>query len=1105
MRYENLENILNKIGSEQIPDDIKEIARQTADNFSKRLARESQPRQHVLFELIFKNRLSKLAAAAVIIIGVLFVSYFNNISITAPAFSKIIDNVLSRKWIYMFSEDRMSGQIVSEFWYNPSQSMLYSKDQSGNAFVLNMNSGERHEYRDGQITITRMEDFDEYSRWISERMPIISDLMDRYEQDGAIITQKDSMYNSQPAWLYEVELTLPQGSIFNRSTQTSRYLWLVNKKTNLPILCESTTISARERDNEIERSVVGSYRYAFDYPDTGPADIYDLGVPADANIVDERLDPHSEISQLINKIDNIKETKYNSYAYIAREGDRLTKRVIKDGQNIREELLELKINGSEYTPNKEQYFQAMGQSFDSIDKWIDEAGIFRRQRIYIRDGRFGYETNDRNIDSSEPAEMSLHSGPAKERYNNSLIFYCWLYTPSGEIIKNTYSEENNLICTETQSMRFYFDPANEYMCVRIETSDGQVMHEIQEFGQTDSGMLYPSKISQGDRITYIYAQDVNDDLRARIDPELLPNLIDHRKLTIEVASQYAQQDSNDIEYTGFTPLHMAIYRQDIERVKTLLKQGADVEPEYDSGATPMEFAVASGNLEMVKLLHSHGADFISNDSEHRDALGLAVEEGFYEIADYMLNNGSDVDATYKTRPLNYAASNGDLEMVKMLLKHNPEIDFKDNQGQTPLYHAISFLGNKVAFPTPADENTIQRYQQVINTLIENGAQINIRDNRQRTPFLWTIEIISRDDRNSAQQIDFIRFLLEAGADPNLISENYAPLSSAVESKRYDIMQVLLEAKVDPWRQMTRSLIMQDYFNFLHYARIANDDKMYDILYPYMKNRYETTNKQLVDLTQKIVRACLNDDKETIDAMCIDHPEYTKPWPQWSQEIKQLYEGHEELFEQIIPGWFANDGLARTHIPLPDGTSNRCTTLGFIQLPDGQWKCFYYSDREWMPEFEQVARTTYAFETDLDRFWNLIYDNVDITNKFTTKDLDSAVSNDKYQGQVIISIQKENLKIDFEEARYGRKRQLVITPDFIKVYNGNTLAVYTEEYVQKQKDYPEQLIYHPSELIIDTSQTKYIFTESDGQVLLTQKGNTTKADRFVFDLDTWQLE
>lgn len=68
MNNENIKEILNKLGAEDISADAYKIAEQTSANFSKTLSKSGQP---ILWEHIMKSRIIKLAAAAVIVIAVL--------------------------------------------------------------------------------------------------------------------------------------------------------------------------------------------------------------------------------------------------------------------------------------------------------------------------------------------------------------------------------------------------------------------------------------------------------------------------------------------------------------------------------------------------------------------------------------------------------------------------------------------------------------------------------------------------------------------------------------------------------------------------------------------------------------------------------------------------------------------------------------------------------------------------------------------------------------------------------------------------------------------------------------------------------------------------
>jgi outer membrane lipoprotein-sorting protein len=71
MNNENIEEILKSIGVEDIPADVRKIAQETSNNFSSSLKQTKQPKRHILLEQIMKSRMTKLAAAAVIIIAIL--------------------------------------------------------------------------------------------------------------------------------------------------------------------------------------------------------------------------------------------------------------------------------------------------------------------------------------------------------------------------------------------------------------------------------------------------------------------------------------------------------------------------------------------------------------------------------------------------------------------------------------------------------------------------------------------------------------------------------------------------------------------------------------------------------------------------------------------------------------------------------------------------------------------------------------------------------------------------------------------------------------------------------------------------------------------------
>ena len=120
-----------------------------------------------------------------------------------------------------------------------------------------------------------------------------------------------------------------------------------------------------------------------------------------------------------------------------------------------------------------------------------------------------------------------------------------------------------------------------------------------------------------------------------------------------------------------------------------------------------------------------------------------------------------------------AAQNGDLNEVKRLFALNPDIiNEKDREKDTAIMKACR------------DCNNIN----VVVFLLENGANINIRDTIDQTPLIIAAFNGCRD---------IVKMLLDAGANiehKNDQGEN--ALISAVQEGHIDVVKVLLEAGAD---------------------------------------------------------------------------------------------------------------------------------------------------------------------------------------------------------------------------------------------------------------------------------------------------------------------
>lgn len=131
-------------------------------------------------------------------------------------------------------------------------------------------------------------------------------------------------------------------------------------------------------------------------------------------------------------------------------------------------------------------------------------------------------------------------------------------------------------------------------------------------------------------------------------------------------------------------------------------------------------AVREGRLERAReLINSFGLSYSQAWSEGYVLLRDAIENKHTAVTKLLLTNGSKVNSKNKkpsNTPLHFAAINGDIEIVKMLLDRGANIDAKNQYGRTPLHNAI--------------EN---KKMEITELLLNRGANINVKSNDGITP------------------------------------------------------------------------------------------------------------------------------------------------------------------------------------------------------------------------------------------------------------------------------------------------------------------------------------------------------------------------------------
>jgi len=238
-----------------------------------------------------------------------------------------------------------------------------------------------------------------------------------------------------------------------------------------------------------------------------------------------------------------------------------------------------------------------------------------------------------------------------------------------------------------------------------------------------------------------------------------------------------------------TPLHEAVIANDIEKVRQLLDEGADVNIRTPySKQTPLHWSVWQSDIAIMNLLIERGADVEARDSNEMTPLHLLSTSQKKERAGALLcllGEGAQVNTVDKfgASPLHIAAHNNSADFVKILLEHGADIEMKQEEyGTTPLFTAV--LSWKPGVESMA-------------VLIGHGADVNARDETLRTPLFYAVT------RADAERLVF---LLEKGADINAqANDGETPLHNAVMQDDLVLAEILIGAGArinsrDSWGQ-----------------------------------------------------------------------------------------------------------------------------------------------------------------------------------------------------------------------------------------------------------------------------------------------------------------
>jgi uncharacterized protein len=188
----------------------------------------------------------------------------------------------------------------------------------------------------------------------------------------------------------------------------------------------------------------------------------------------------------------------------------------------------------------------------------------------------------------------------------------------------------------------------------------------------------------------------------------------------------------------------AMKNQDLQRVRTLLDQHADVNARSEDGSTALLWAAHWNDLPAAELLVRAGADANAANDFRMTPLSQACTNGNAALVNLLLNAGAKPDTPIATgeTPLMTCARAGAADAVRALLARGADVNATEPaQHQTALMWAAA-----------------ERHQKVLQTLIEAKADLEAHTKSGFSALHFAAR---------AGDLESARTLLNAGVDVNI--------------------------------------------------------------------------------------------------------------------------------------------------------------------------------------------------------------------------------------------------------------------------------------------------------------------------------------------------
>lgn len=296
-----------------------------------------------------------------------------------------------------------------------------------------------------------------------------------------------------------------------------------------------------------------------------------------------------------------------------------------------------------------------------------------------------------------------------------------------------------------------------------------------------------------------------------------PSIVEAAKSGDRVAVRDLIQKKADVNAPaadGSTALLWASYRDDVESADLLIRAGAKVNAANDLGVTPLWPASENGSSAMVRRLLEAGANPNLALLAGETPLMVASRSGYPDVVEQLLARGANVNVAGSRgqTALMWAVAQKHPAVVRVLLAHHADLNLKSEVWTDVMaVPPHGYLGYNKAIPH-GGETALMFAARVgdldsAKLLVAAGANVNDAD-------AWGVSATTLAAHSGFR--DFVEFLLDKGANPNMAPNGFTALHEAIMRRDSQMVAALLDHGADanvPLKTWTPTRRSSDDWNF----------------------------------------------------------------------------------------------------------------------------------------------------------------------------------------------------------------------------------------------------------------------------------------------------